>query len=90
LLIINNYNYLKIKLYPTFKANHFKKSEKNSLNYVNKNNNLNSLKNIVTIYTIKDKIYNNIPSDYFKENFKIKKEYLCLERSEIESLNRDV
>ncbi len=42
------------------------------------------------IYTIRDKIYKVIPQEYFEENFKIKKEHLCLGRFEIESVNRDV
>lgn len=80
-----------LKEYPMFKANHFKKTEKNSITNMSKINNpySNSNQN-VSIYTIRDKIYKIIPSEYFEENFKIKKEYLCLGRMEIEMLNRDV
>jgi len=74
-----------------FKANHFKKTDRNSIANIGKINNpySNSDQN-ATIYTIRDKIYKIIPSEYFEENFKIKKEYLCLGRIEIEMLNRDV
>lgn len=75
-----------------FKANHFKKSERNSLinTTLKSNQDTISIDKAVNIYNIRDKIYKVIPKEYFEENFKIKKDHLCLSRFEIESLNRDV
>jgi len=75
-----------------FKANHFKKYDRNSfLNNPNKiNQGANNIDKAVKIYTIRDKIYKIIPQEYFEGNFKIRKEHLCLGRFEIELLNRDV
>jgi hypothetical protein len=76
-----------------FKANHFKiidkKVVKNSINKASTDTN-NFENQLVSIYTLRDKIYKIIPQEYFAEKFKIKKEQLCLGRFEIESLNRDV
>lgn len=76
-----------------FKANHFKIAHKKLVkNSINKSvTDTNNFENqLVNIYTIRDKIYKIIPKEYFGENFKIKKEELCLGKFEIESLNRDV
>lgn len=76
-----------------FKANHFKKSDKQSITTTSSFMNIptdNMQNNAVGIYNIRDKIYELIPQEFFTENFRIKKEHLCLGRFEIESLNRDV
>ena len=46
--------------------------------------------NNTTIYKLRERIYKTIPSEYFSENFKIKKDFFLMCRQEIEYLIKEV